>query len=119
MPRSRLGSLIALWFYREMDPAQAPVVNLGSEGEDNIVLATNIREFLKLLGIGYSEFGPHYVNGEPDDPDSAAELRDWLVEEYDMTIPATAKPILAKARKSHPDIGAWIEKWRQKREETS
>ncbi len=60
------GSLVALWLYREMDSSQAPIVNLGSEGDENIVLAANVREFLKLLGIGYSELGPCYVNGEPD-----------------------------------------------------
>jgi hypothetical protein len=108
------GSLIALWFYKVMDSSKAPVVNLGSEGDDNIVLAANIREFLRLLGIGYSEFGASYVNGEPDEPDSASDLRDWLAEEYDIEPPATAAPILAEARRLHPDVGAWI-KERQKK----
>jgi hypothetical protein len=111
------GSLIALWFYREMDPSQAPVVNLGSEGDDNILLAANIREFLKLLGIGYSEFEPSYVEGEPDDPDSASDLRAWLVEEFGIEAPPTAEPILAEARRLHPDIGRWIKEWQQRRDE--
>lgn len=110
------GSLIALWLYREMEAAQAPVVNLGSEGDDNIVLAANIREFLKLLGIGYSEFGPNYVQGEPDDPDSASELREWLREEFGIETPETAAPILAEAKRLHPDVEEWIEEWRQRRE---
>ena len=110
------GSPIALWLYREMDPAQAPVVNLGSEGDDTIVLAANSREFLKLLGIGYSEFGPSYLDGEPDDPDSAADLRKWLAEEFNMEVPATAAPILKEARRLHPDVGAWIDEWKEKRE---
>ncbi|HWG41703.1 MAG TPA: hypothetical protein VN688_02880 [Gemmataceae bacterium] len=113
------GSLIALWFYKEMDSAEAPVVNLGSEGDDNIVLAANIREFLKLLGIGYSEFGPNYVTCEPDEPDSAADLREWLAEEYGMESPETAEPILQEARRLHPDVDAWIEEWRQKRDESA
>ncbi len=66
------GSLIALWLYRDMDASQAPVVNLGSEGDENLVLAANVREFLKLLGMGYSEFGPDYLDGEPDEPESAS-----------------------------------------------
>jgi hypothetical protein len=111
------GSLIALWLYREMDSSQAPVVNLGSEGDENILLASNIREFLKLLGIGYSEFGPDYINGEPDEPDSASDLRAWLVEEFGIEAPATAEPILAEAQRLHPDIGAWIEAWQQRRDE--
>jgi hypothetical protein len=109
------GSLIALWLYRRMDASQAPVVNLGSEGDKNLVLASNVREFLKLLGIGYSEFGPNYVNGEPDEPDSAADLREWLVEEFGIQAPATAEPILAAARQLHPDVAGWIEEWRRRK----
>jgi hypothetical protein len=111
------GSLIALWLYRDMAPSQTPVVNLGSEGDDNIVIASNIREFLKLLGVGYSEFGPSYLAGEPDDPDSASDLRDWLAEEFGIEAPSTAAPILAEAQQLHPDIGAWIKTWQQRREE--
>jgi hypothetical protein len=110
------GSLIALWLYREMDSSQAPVVNLGSEGDENILLASNIREFLKLLGIGYSEFGPSYLEGEPDDPDSASELRAWLVKEFGITAPPTADPILTEAQRLHPDIGDWIKAWQQRRD---
>jgi hypothetical protein len=109
------GSLIALWLYREMDAAEAPVVNLGSEGDDNIVLAANIREFLRLLAIGYSEFGECYITGEPDDPDSAEDLRDWLAEEFDLAPAATAAPILAEARRLHPDVGKWIKEWQKTR----
>ena len=101
-----------------MDSSQAPVVNLGSEGDDNIVLAANIREFLKLLAIGYSEFGAIYVNGEPDEPDSASDLREWLAEEYDIETPATAESILVEARRLHPDVGAWIKEWQQKRKKS-
>lgn len=110
------GSLIALWLYRDMDPLQAPVVNLGSEGDENVMLAANIREFLKLLGIGYSEFAPYYLTGGPDEPDSASDLREWLAEEFGIETPATAEPILAEARRSHPDFESWIEEWRRKRE---
>jgi hypothetical protein len=110
------GSLIALWLYREMDPSQAPVVNLGSEGDENIVLASNIREFLKLLGIGYSELGPSYVGGEPDEPESASDLREWLIEEFGIEAPANAEPILAEAQRLHPAIDDWLKTWQQRRE---
>jgi hypothetical protein len=113
------GSLIALWLYCEMPSSQAPIVNLGSEGDENIVLAANIREFLRLLGIGYSEFGPTYVEGEPDEPDSASALREWLVQEFGVEAPATAAPILAEARRLHPDITEWIKAWQQGREESA
>lgn len=111
------GSLIALWLYRDMAPSQAPVVNLGSEGDDNLVIASNIRAFLTLLGVGYSEFGPSYLEGEPDDPDSASDLRAWLAEEFGIEAPPTAGPILAEAQKLHPDIGDWIKAWQQRRGE--
>jgi hypothetical protein len=68
-----------------------------------------------LLAIGYSECGECYVSGEPDDPDSAEVLRDWLAEEFDLTPPATAEPLLAEARRLHPDIGKWIKEWQQTR----
>src|SRR6476620_11602483 len=51
------GSTLASWLYAGPDVASAPVVHLGSEGDQLVVLADNFREFLALFGIGYGELG--------------------------------------------------------------
>ncbi len=50
-------STLALWLYAGRDPSIAPVVHLGSEGDQLIVLANNFFEFLHLFGMGYTELG--------------------------------------------------------------
>jgi hypothetical protein len=96
--------------------AEIQIPRLEETGLNRVkVLAANIREFLKLLGVGYSEFGPRYLEGEPDGPESASALRAWLAEEFGIEAPSTAGPILAEARRLHPEVGDWIRTWQERR----
>jgi hypothetical protein len=102
------GSILAFWLYLGPDALAAPVVHLGSEGENNFVLASDFGEFLYLLGIGYDELGFDDLNAPPADPDSAKRFRAWLLSEFGITPPATAADLVRQAQARHPDLEAWI-----------
>lgn len=101
------GSLYAFWLYGGHDATAAPVVLLDSECDESQVIATDFREFLRLLAIGYDEPG-RYPTLAPDNPDIAAALREWLETKFGLVPPATGEAIVASAQARHPDLMAWI-----------
>lgn len=105
------GSILALWLLHGADASDAPVVHLGSEGVDNQVLAANFREFLTLLGIGYSELGFDDLAQPPEDPASAANFRAWLLAQYGIVCPLTGMPVVESAQARCPDLQAAIDAW--------
>ncbi|HWX54409.1 MAG TPA: hypothetical protein VN176_07435 [Verrucomicrobiae bacterium] len=108
------GSLYALWLHPGTDISRAPVVLLDSESSGNKVVATDFREFLRLLALGYDDPG-RFPTLEPEDPDSAEALRSWLSEEFELTPPASAAELVAAAQRQHPDLAAWVRQWQEKR----
>lgn len=108
------GSLYALWLYEGPDAFRAPVVLLDSEGDGNAVVAADARDFVRLLAIGYSEPG-RYPTLEPDDAESADELREWATETEGLDVPETAEALVAAARSRHPDLDEWISEWQERR----
>jgi hypothetical protein len=107
------GSLYALWLHASSDTSKAPVVLLDSECQESKVIAGDIREFLRLLAIGYDEPG-RYPTLKPDSPKSAARLRQWLKAEYGLVPPATGAGVVAEAQSRHPDLLAWIRAWQER-----
>ena len=99
------GSLYGLWLHAGPDAERAPVVLLDSDNEDNKVIAASVRDFLQLLAIGYEEPGRHPTL-EPEDHESASNLRDWLSEEFDLESPQTGAELVMAARGQHPDLAA-------------
>jgi hypothetical protein len=108
------GSLYALWLYPGRGPSDAPVVLLDSESDGNQVIAAGVRDFLRLLAIGYDEPG-RYPTLEPEDPESARGLREWLSEEFGLGTPGRAGEIVDEAKRQHPDLGSWVRDWQQKK----
>lgn len=108
------GSLYALWLHAGPDAARAPVVLLDSECAENAVVAADVREFLRVLAMGYDEPG-RYPTLEPDAPDSAEGLREWLADEFELHPPDTAAELVAAARERHPDLGGWVRAWQDAR----
>lgn len=102
------GSLYAFWLHAGSETAQAPVVLLDSESEDNKIIAANVWEFLRLLAMGYEEPG-RYPTLAPEDADGAAPLRDWLSREFGLIAPVNAAELVASAQRQHPDLAAWIQ----------
>lgn len=102
------GSKLALWLYAGTDTSTAPVVHLGSEGDQLIVLADNFRDFLALFGIGYGELGFDDLSQPPAEPETAARLREWLVAEFGVRCPETGIALVQRAQARHPDFAQWV-----------
>jgi hypothetical protein len=108
------GSILAFWLYKEPDISTAPIVHLGSEGQNNMVLASDFRESLHLLGIGYDELGFDDLSAPPSNPESAARLRIWLLSEFGITPPETGVALVEQAQSRYPDLEAWIRDWQRR-----
>lgn len=104
------GSILALWLHAGTDASKAPVVHMGSEGDQLRVLANDIAEFLLLFGIGYNELGFDDLSEPPEEPESAEALRKWLSKKFGLKSPKVGQPIVDKARANHPDFEAWMER---------
>lgn len=102
------GSILALWLHAGPDATRAPVVHLGSEGDNLTVLADNIREFLALFAIGYDELGFNDLERPPKDPATAERFRQWLSATFGIVAPATGIGIVTTARARHPDFEQWV-----------
>ena len=102
------GSLYALW---RQDDGRLPVVHMGSEGQNNFVLAPDMREFLRLLAIGYDEIGFDDLDAPPPDRKGVnAAFRKWVEQTFGVRVPATGSEITTPAQASHEDFQAWIER---------
>jgi hypothetical protein len=102
------GSILALWLYAGTDTSVAPVVHLGSEGDELKVLADNVRDFLVLFGIGYGELGFDDLSQPAAEPGSAARLREWLNAEFGLCCPTTGADLVQRATAHHPDFAQWV-----------
>ncbi|HEX7446791.1 MAG TPA: hypothetical protein VF306_04555 [Pirellulales bacterium] len=98
------GSILAFWLYAGPDASMAPIVHLGSEGQNNAVLASDFHEFLHLFGIGYGELGFEDLSAPPAEPGTARHLRLWLADEFNIIPPATGAELVRKAQARHPDL---------------
>ena len=102
------GSIIAFWMYDGRDISDAPVVHLGSEGDELRVIANDIDDFLRLFGIGYGELGFDDLSVPPEEPESAESLRQWLKSKAGIVPPTTGIDIVTHAEKNHPDFESWV-----------
>ena len=102
------GSILALWLYAGTDTSLAPVVHLGAEGDHLKVLADKFLDFLALFGIGYGELGFDDLSKPPEEPESAARLREWLAAEFGIRSPETGIALVQRAQARHPDFAKWV-----------
>lgn len=100
------GSTIAVW---RAPQGGMPVVYLSSEGGGR-VLASDMQQFLRLLGVGYDEFALYGNLDEPPEEDGevAPELLAWLAAQG-LSVPETGEDILAEAEQRWPDFDGWME----------
>jgi hypothetical protein len=108
------GSLYALWMHVGPEAEKAPIVYLDSEGCGSKVIADNMREFLRLLAIGYDE-PRRYPTLEPRMAESASELRKWLNAKYRLAPPKIGSEIVSNSQQRHPDLEKWIQAERNKK----
>ena len=107
------GSLYCFWLYDEHSINSAPIVFLGSEGQDNAVLANNLRDFFALLAEGYDELGFPYGRLEKVETEANLKFREWLRNEFAILPPADAEKNIAEAQAAHPSLEKWIENWQE------
>jgi hypothetical protein len=100
------GSLYAFW---RQDDGRIPVVHMGSEGQNNFVLAGNMRDFLRLLAVGYGEIGFEDLSAPPDPDGVNAAFRDWVETTLGIRVPAVGSEITAPAQATHQDFQRWID----------
>ncbi|AXA92821.1 hypothetical protein DPH57_17705 [Massilia sp. YMA4] len=102
------GSIMAFWLYDGREISAAPIVHLGSEGNALHILADNLDDFLRLFAIGYNELGFDDLSQPPDEPESAAGLRQWLESSFSVIPPEVGIDIVRYAQARHPDFESWV-----------
>jgi len=100
------GSLYCVW----RDPnGKSPIVHMGSEGQNNFVLASNAIDFLRLLAIGYDEIGFDDLSNPPSTDDANPAFQDWVSSTFTVSIPRIGIEITEPAQASHSDFQKWID----------
>ncbi len=99
------GSLFAIW---RQDDGRQPIVRMGSERQNNFVLASNFLEFLRLLAIGYDEIGFDDLSQPPTEAPNLA-FQQWVTTNFAVFIPIIGSEITEAAMSTHDDFQAWIE----------
>ena len=100
------GSLYCIW---KQSDGREPIVHLGSEGDALIVLASNMKEFITLLAIGYGEIGFEDLSVPPqEEEDINPKFQKWVEDTFSVKIPATGGEIVDRATKAHEDFPAYV-----------
>jgi len=100
------GSLFALW---RQDDGECRVVHLGSEGQNNFVLARSFVEFLQLLAVGYNELGFDNLQGPPEAEGINPAFRAWVTRTFSVIVPSRGQALVSEARAASQDFDAWIQ----------
>ena len=102
------GSLYAMW---KQEDGRQPIVHMGSEGQNNFVLAGSFRDFLRLLAVGYSEIGFDDLTVAPSEREEInPQFQHWIEKRYSLPIPRCGSEVTVPASSTHEDFQAWIEK---------
>ncbi|QDT34800.1 hypothetical protein [Thalassoglobus polymorphus] len=108
--RGSTGSVYAIWLQDHGNADASPVVVLGSEGE-LLILATDSKEFCRLLGCGYDELEWDDISQPSPGWDDTKPLREWLASRFDIDFPTTGKQIVDVARDRYPDFSQFVQSW--------
>lgn len=101
------GSMFCIW---KQEDGRQPIVHLGSEGDEVKVLAENMKEFIKLLAVGYGEIGHEDTSKPPEEKEGInPDFQCWVRDDLGLEIPETGDVIIQRAIASHDDFAAWVE----------
>ncbi|XAL99834.1 hypothetical protein OT109_00290 [Phycisphaeraceae bacterium D3-23] len=101
------GSLYCIW--RQPD-GREPIVHMGSEGDALRVLAGSMKDFIRLLSVGYEEIGFEDLSAPPYEDDGInPDFQKWVTETFDVSIPATGSEVVVPAGRDHDDFKAFVE----------
>ena len=100
------GSLYCIW---RQEDGRTPFVHMGSEGQNNIVLASDALGFLRLLAVGYDEIGFVDLSSPPENKEEVnPAFQTWVTSTFNVTIPLTGQEITRPAQETHDDFEKWI-----------
>jgi hypothetical protein len=100
------GSQYVIWL---QDDGRCPIVHMGSEGQNNFVLAGDMVDFIRLLAVGYDEIGFADLTRPPGTEYVSKPFQEWVTSTFHVLIPQTGIEIAGPARASHQDFQAWID----------
>jgi len=103
------GSVVGSWYGAAPNAANAPIVVLGADGQ-NEILAASLEGLLAKIALRHleeSEFAPH-----EDTEDATDALADWLLKRLGTRHLET----LTEAPTGLADFGRWAERWCRDRE---
>ena len=103
------GSLYCVW---RSPSGRMAIVHMGSEGQNNFVLASTSIDFLRLLAIGYDEIGFADLDSSPMREDADANVnprfQQWVSSTFKVTVPVTGSEIVQPARAENDDFQKWV-----------
>mgnify|MGYP000495302089 CR=1 FL=1 len=101
------GSLYCIW---DDGKGNFPIVHMGSEGDENKILANCFIDFLRLLAIGYEEIGFEDMSEPPEVNDSNPKFQSWVTNTFSVSIPKCGSEITDQAQTNGQDFNVWINK---------
>jgi hypothetical protein len=106
------GGTYALWLYEGRTIYDAPVVYLESEGQYCVVLASSLKEFIRLLMIGIEEPGYSIEVGDwksnISETEATQQFSIWAQKRFGFSAPADPFEIVTPAREIHPNLEQWL-----------
>lgn len=112
-----LGGAFALWATAEQPLDEAPVVYIDPEGQDDMVVARNLREFLSWLALDQED--PANLVDPADHEEKLLErgwthaprwpaLVTWLREQFELRPPKDPLRAMEKAEEACPGFRSWM-----------
>lgn len=100
------GSLYCIW---DAGENCYPVVHLGSEGNEIKVLASNFKDFLRLLAIGYDELGCEDLTKPPEETEVNFAFQNWVKNQFNTNIPTNGSEFIALEENGKCRFENWVD----------
>ena len=69
-----------------------------------------MKDFLRLLAIGYGDIGHEDTCSPPEDKEEInPDFQKWIREDLGLGIPKVGDEVIQKAISNHDDFAAWVE----------
>jgi len=105
------GCMYGYWLYDNQTIETAPIIFLGSEGDQNKVLANDFKDFLASLAVGYEDLGYKFDRGEIELTEQLIHFRNWLETELGIKPVEDVEVSIEKAMQNHPSLENWLDDW--------
>lgn len=98
-------SLYCVWL---QDNGQTTIAYIGTGGVTKI-FASNMKEFVRLLAIGYEDLCRDDLSRVPESRDFVnKDFQNWVVQTFHTTIPSIGQDIADAVTHESDDLGRWL-----------